>query len=245
MQSFVFCTCYINENNPGHNVKRYERWINFYLEKLKLLNCQYLFLIDDGSVEINLLQDFAMLDPFSLPSTLQKPINCVHFPDHLGRPSQREYRGWWRSFTFAITLAEKYKFDRIIHIESDFLVVSKRMAEYLAANNSGWVSLYSEHFSFPESGIQIISRDCYTSLRQVAKLVKQKDYYLNQSAELFLPFTQVQKRYLGDRFGEVQVLNNWLSKERSLTKLDWLGQVRSDFETADFEPFFELELKWH
>jgi len=245
MKSCIFCTCFINGRHPTNNPERYKRWIDFYTSKMEALGAEYLFLIDDGSPEASLIgKDIAILDQENLPIILDNKINLVRFKNNLGRPAQRDYRGWWRSFSYSYILANTYGFEKIIHIESDFFLVSQKIVKYIKEISGGWTAFYSPFFLFPESGIQIIVKDAYNELYKVYEDIRNKNYEMNKSAEFYLPFTNIEKKYFGDRFGELDVFAKHVNLHEEVTKVDWIGQVLPHFKTDDFEPFFEFEYKW-
>lgn len=244
MKSFIFCTSYFKKNLLQNNEKRYQRWLDFYVSNLSKIGCENLFLIDDGSPIISFSNEIAVLDPMNLPNKIVNQQNIIRFQDHLGRPSQKDYRGWWRSFTFSIILAEKYNFEKIVHIESDFFVVSDRMLEYINSISTGWISFYSPFFDFPESAIQVVTKDAFKLFKQVYLTLLQNQFSINISAERYLPFTEVEKSFNGDRFGEIDVLNEYLVTMKNCETIDWIGQVLPNFEVNDFDQFFKIENIW-
>lgn len=243
MKNFIFCTCFVDESDI-HNNERYARWIKYYSNKLAYLKSSHLFLIDDGSRCIDLGNDVSYLDPCRLPSELSSTINVLQFKNNLGRSSQVDYLGWWRSFTYSIILAKKYGFEKIIHIESDFFILSRRLFEYIGSVFTGWVALYSRFHDFPESAIQVICKDNFAKLEKIYQLAEKKEYKMGMSAELCLPFTLIEKNYLGDRLGQLDVFDEWVTSNTEKIKLDYIGQILPDHEVDDFKPYFDFEYGW-
>ena len=103
MSSFLFCTSYIDKNIMNCHPLRYKKWISYYSQIMTRLGVDFIFMIDDGSVD-PAPEDAAVVDVFSakegLPDKLSKKINIITFREHLGRPSIEDYTGWWRSFTY-------------------------------------------------------------------------------------------------------------------------------------------------
>src|SRR5438105_3236112 len=130
MNSLLFCTSYIDKNDISFHPLRYMKWIDYYSKIKEGLGVDYIFIIDDGSPDPT-LEHSSLVEILSakddLPAELSKKINIITFKEHLGRLSQGEHLGWWRSFTYSIKIAEKYGFEKIIHIESDFYIVSERL----------------------------------------------------------------------------------------------------------------------
>lgn len=227
MSGFLFCTCYLDNSIVSCHPLRYKKWINYYLKLMADLHVDYIFLIDDGSLNFT-LENFPEVEIHygknALPTTLSKKVNIITFKDHLGRASQYDYRGWWRSFTYSIKIAEKYGFKKIVHIESDFYVVSDRLTSYIQSLNEGWTSLFSSEFDFPETAVQIICQDSFHLLENVRSTVEASNYTMSQIAEKYLPFTNVCKKYHGDRL-VLKVLKQYLTGENGIDKLDYYGEL--------------------
>ncbi|OQP44936.1 hypothetical protein A4D02_09115 [Niastella koreensis] len=193
------------------------------------LGVDFIFIIDDGSLDLA-IEESAIVDVFlakeGLPAQLSKKINIITFGKHLGRPSIEDYPGWWRSFTWSVKIAEKYNFKKIVHVESDFYIISDRLMSFINSLDSGWTSLYSSHYEFCETGIQIICQDNFPALEKIRSTVEASNYKVNQVAEHFLPFTSVCKEFNGDRLGDLSILNNErLLEEKGTNELDFYGNL--------------------
>ena len=241
MNSFLFCTSYIDKDDIRFYPLRYKKWIDYYSKIKEHLGVDYIFIIDDGSIDVA-LEESALVEIHSanddLPAELSKNINVITFKEHLGRPSIEEHLGWWRSFTYSIKLAEKYGFEKIIHIESDFYIVSERLINFIYSLNKGWTSMYSSHYNFPETAIQIICNDSFYLLEKARENAEAVNYRINQLAELTLPFTNVCKDFIGDRIGEMRVLKQWIFDENGINGLDFYGQL-----PTYVRPFSALEFQ--
>lgn len=222
MRTFIFCTSFIGGDPEKHGAARYERWVKYYLPMLQELQVERMFLIDDGGSyegDINVISG-------ELPDEANDLINIYRFEETLGRRSMMDFPGWWRSFLFSIEIAKKYGYDRIVHVESDFFVLSDRLKEYIRNVESGWTSMYSAHYNMPESGIQIICKDAFDIFTAFKEKHMNADYRMEQYAELLLPFTNVNQSFVGDRLGNKRVINGYITKSPALlSKLDYIGQV--------------------
>ena len=147
----------------------------------------------------------------------QSRIVLYHFQNHLGRNDIKNFPGWFRSFTFALSYAQQYGFEKIIHLESDFFVLSKPLFNWINTLSSSWSTLFSQHYNFPECAIQVITQDQYSAYEHLTK----KDYakeYVGWDMETVLPFTHVDKSFLGDRSDAINQAQWWTG--------DYLAQVK-------------------
>lgn len=217
MRSFIFCTCYTPRISEGIKLGRrntwleriehyratvrWRTWLKYYSERQELFGAERIFLIDDGTPIEDIKLDVIIINADELPDTLPPGKVLFRFTEHLGRRSLREFPGWWRSFTFASRIQEKYSFDKIIHIESDAFVLSPRMAEYIKRLATGWTAFFCPSYKLPETAIQIICKD---SLQELRKFWEYGNEFWQRSllAERTLPFTEIKKDFIGDRYGE-------------------------------------------
>ena len=217
MKTFIFCTSYFD--NKIVYKKRYLKWINYYLDH-PLTDDKEIFLIDDGSnldfVDrdlVNIIQE----DQIGNHKYLDK-VNLFHFEKRQGREKAANSYGWWRSYMQCIKIAKTYNYDRIIHIESDFYAISKRLTDFYNDYNSGWLAFWCPKYSFPESAMQIICKDQFSNFESFVS--KGYDHLLDRQAEHNTPFSHIEKSFIGDRFGErssVQIPN-----------VDFFGQCQLD-----------------
>jgi hypothetical protein len=243
LKSFIFCTSFVSPLKSSNNLERYKRWVEFYSPKLSLFDAEALFLIDDGSPQIA-IENAGIFDVTGLPDKIENVVNVFRFENNLGRPSQRDYRGWWRSFTYSVILARHYNFDKIIHLESDFFTLTADLIAYIRELDSGWTTFYSDYHQFPESAMQIICKDQYGKLMECYDEVFKRNYQMDVVAERYFPFTNVNKKFRGDRLGQFDVLDGWLSVIKPPLKLDYIGQILPDFKAEDFADFFDFDFKW-
>jgi len=210
---------------------------------MESLGVDHIFIIDDASPHLEFIDSdsIAIISAEKeLPVTLSKKINIISFQDHLGRQSGDDYAGWWRSFTYSINIAEKYSFEKIIHIESDFYILSDRLTGFIKTIDQGWTALYSTFYQFPETAIQVICHDSFSHLKEIFKKAITANYRFNNIAELILPFTQVNREFSGDRIGEFPVLHHWASRDGEIFDLDYYGQLPPNIKLMSLSEFKKL-----
>jgi len=198
MKSFVFCTAWANSENRWHNL--YGRWIN-YLENSNL-DYDQILMIDDGSPFLPTWNGVAIINEGNLPEQLPPEKAVIyHFNNNLGH-FYTESPGWYRSFMFAAEYAEKYKFDRIFHIENDAFLISERIHNYVNGITEGWNTFWCPRHNFAENNIQIIAGSSIQTFIDWKNEKVPYDKYKGTPAEFWTPYTNINKEFYGDRWGE-------------------------------------------
>jgi len=161
----------------------------------------------------------------------------VRFETNLGRSSTMIFPGWVRAFEFSLTIAEAYGFDKIVHIESDSYILSDRLVEYINDLEHGWTALWVPRWNCAESSIEVICRDSFATLSAFRD--RGPYSFSEQPAEIVLPFTHVERGFVGDRYEEyrsdiptnsdyaAQVTENAVLRRPSHTRKSLLGRFRA------------------
>jgi hypothetical protein len=198
MKTLVFCTSWADSDYAWHF--RYGKWLA-QIRGSPLCYSQIL-LVDDASPVLPRFEEFALLSADALPADCPAaPVALVRFAERLGRRASYDYPGWWRSFMFVADYATRYGFDKIVHIESDTYVLSRVLYDYLNDLEQGWTAFWCPRWGFPETCIQVICPDQLPRFRAVAAQ-PYGGQLVGQPVEKLLPFTQVEVRFKGDRYGE-------------------------------------------
>jgi hypothetical protein len=183
-----------------------------------------MFLIDDSS-NLKLIKDDEILtikeDKLGEFSQLNK-INIYSFDNRKGLDwafNSANNEGWWRSFCASLDIAEEYNYEKIIHIEADAFLISNRLFDYINSLKTGWTALWANKYCFPESCIQIICKDQFKKFRDFASCGS-KELSKMGLAEKIIPFTNIERRFLGDRYGE--------NMNTQLKGLDYFCQTKLD-----------------
>jgi hypothetical protein len=198
-KTLVFCTAYTHAAAGAFYTwqQRYRTWVDAI--RSTSLTYDQVLLIDDGSATLPDWPDLQILRGGD-DLTTDAPLVLYHFAHHLGRRAISDFPGWVRSFLFAARFAEANQFEKIIHVEADGFLISRRIQQYVNDVQTGWVTFFCPLFQRPESGIQIIAGE---AIRSYAKFAKQPVESLAGAViETTLPFTHVETGFIGDRFGE-------------------------------------------
>jgi hypothetical protein len=231
----LFCTSFFRNDSEWNT--RYVRWLNHYQQLLP--EDVRLLLIDDASPFTPDPAQIRCVDDCADISRIDDRQLIVRFPERLGRADVLVYPGWWRSFLHSVVIARSLGVRKIIHIESDAFVLSHRLLEYIQQLESGWITLWTEGYNMPETAIQVICEDQFEQMD--AFRVRDRSEFEGKLAERLLPFTHVNKDFLGDRYGEfrIHLLRRGLLRSRKFNRLKFFQQdffraripAKADFAT--------------
>lgn len=177
-----------------------ERWADTYP----------IFIIDNGSVG-----DIPELPP---------GVELLRCYPHYERGPGNDYPMVWRLYWQIKDLFAEY--DRIFFFSPDSAICSQRMMDYLESLTTGWTAMWCHNH--PESQIQVI-----TPCREFMKFFYGPcDPYKYNGAheEKTLPFTHVERGFIGDRYGELG------SPPYIPGTVDYYTQVPDDPNWPDFLP---------
>jgi hypothetical protein len=215
--SLLFATCYVANEQAW--MARYQPWLRYY--QSSALAGIPMLLIDDGSPyepcskEVHIAHSLDQLD-FE-----NAKVNIFRFPNNLGRSSLQSYPGWWRSFLFSATVVQHTRRRKLIHIESDAFIISDRFFKQILDLEVGWVAPWLSKYQLPETAIQVICSDQISSLERL----KQHADLNKKMAEEILPFTEINKDWVGDRYSEFK-RNRWIFRSK---KFDRIKLFQNDF----------------
>ena len=194
-RTLLFCTSF----SPDRQIwdTRYGTW----LLSLMRSSLQYdqILMIDDGSPVLPSWQNVDVVAD-APDARANSKVAIYRFNNNLGRYENGVFPGWFRSFGFAGDYAERCGFDKIIHVESDAFLISPRIHEYFNARTTGWTSLWCPLHQMPESGLQIIAGRDIQDYR--AFMARPSAELRGNVIEQLMPFTRVEKQFIGDRYGE-------------------------------------------
>jgi hypothetical protein len=196
-RTLVFCTAFARTADVWDY--RYRTWLDAILGSE--LQFERILLVDDGSPTLPNWSDVAIVHENSAPPD-DAGIVLYHFSDHLGRVSDFDFPGWYRSFAYAGRYAQRNGYRKVVHIESDAFLISRRIRAYLNAIRNGWIATWCPRHNFPESGIQVIAGQAMSALAEVCE--RPNSHFVTGNIEHQLPFTHVEKAFKGDRYSEGQ-----------------------------------------
>ena len=194
-RTLVFCTSFAHTEAVWTN--RYRLWVNAV--QYSEIEHEHILLVDDASPVLPNWPDTGITNRLA-ESTTSAPVSIFRFDKRLGRQGRTVYPGWYRSFCFAARFAEAHGFDRAIHIESDGFIISRRMQHHINSIIDDWVAPAILSHDMPESAIQVMAGTGLRSFIDFAK--KPYSESVGSEAENFIPFTRIERAFIGSRYGE-------------------------------------------
>ena len=221
MKTALITPCFL-EGKDGFGNDRFlrnKRYLDFYQPLKARLNIDNIFFFDNASEPwvIGLLMNpdgkrrgyTVVDDPYTRWWRTIETINeCSKKEDFLVRFNQRLYAGpgpedypyCWRVL-YAIENLIEIGYEKIIHIDSDCFILSDRMMKLIGRTTTGWKAMWCPTYQFPESSLSVLCEDAFPLFK---KFVKEKHWpsRVGQKMETTLPYTEIIKDAVGDRYGE-------------------------------------------
>lgn len=208
----LYAPCYLDglDDLGNDRLARNLRYLDYYRSIKKEIGFDRIVMIDNGSsidklahLKGNVFNEYNDL----ISSVESSDLDVWHFQNSLKKTvhGQHDYPYCWRTVYFMRDLIEFYNATKIIFIDSDAFVVSKKLAEYVRRWNKGWHSLYCKKYDFPESSFHVINQDSFYLLKAYTR---DGDFMSRNNKvimEKSLPFTHVHKEFDCDRYGETRV----------------------------------------
>ena len=199
-KTLVFCTAFARNQADWND--RYGVWLDAI--KRSGLPQDQILIVDDGSPCLPGWPDLTVVSADACPSAGETPVPggvlLYHFEDNLGRNTVLDFPGWHRSFAFAAQYAAAHGFARVIHLESDAFLITRRVREYIGGLTEGWVALFCPAQNFPEIAISVAAGQGVEDFAAWARIPW--PHQNDQAVELTIPFSKGERVFTGDRYGE-------------------------------------------
>lgn len=206
MKTILVTTCWLGNQEYIDKTKKF---INYYseLQGSNIHNDQIL-LLDNASPFKSVIN----MNDFYSEALIQR------FHNHLPRTSILGYPYLWRAVYFFQELFKEY--DKIVYMDNDFFLTSDKAISLVNNFNSGYMSFYCNKHKFPETGIQVVTKDCKEYWDFVKGLSEEEFIakYTGKMMETHLPLTHIEKDLIGDRWSEYGIIEQD-------PKWDWSAQT--------------------
>ncbi len=211
----LFTLCWLGE---PWRVDRYKSWIDYNRNIKSSLGWDKIILIDNAS-DLEVLKSLGgtILDEkYNVIYQGSDDLHIIRCEEHLPRTGNKQYPYCWRGLHMLKDIINKYQATKVLGIDSDFYVLSPRLADYIKNLASGWVSFFCHKYNFPEAGLWVLCSDAFNTLFNFN--IPSYTHYNNRAMEKLLPFTYVNKtEFIGDRYGE--------DARQQTPDMDYYGQL--------------------
>lgn len=227
LRTALYCGAWLQgvDHRGDSYFDRYRKWYDYHLAIREELGFDTFYLLENGS-DAKVLQKFGM-GLYIPPNSQRWGIYANNLRGerlaHLPRGTKsNEYPYGWRSiFHLKKMLDEENEYDKIIILDSDGFILTKKLAHWIRSLTSGWTALWCPAHSFAEANISVLCRDGgYDALQRfIDRAEGDWNYYMGRVMEQTLPFTHIEKGFAADRFGE------FASEQKP--EMDFYGQARN------------------
>lgn len=191
MSTILWTTSFLEgEDKSGSSrLARTVKFLDYYLNIQGELQFDRILLLDNASPDDLWKQ---LTDSFDFES--------IRFNLRLNHGGGDWYPYCWRGLYAMNHYIQTSRAKKLIYIDSDSFVLSRRMADWINDANTGWQSVWCKRYNFPEASIHIINEDAFPLFLEFTK----GDYmeHCGKKMELVLPFTHINKELDCDRYGE-------------------------------------------
>ncbi len=191
MSTVLWTTTFLEgvDKSGSNRMARTQKYLGYYAGIQNEIGFDKTLLLDNASSHENWLK---LLVSFR--------FNSVRFNKRLERGPGNHYPYCWRGLYAMNHYINTSDATKLIYIDSDGFVLSRRMADWIRNTNTGWQTVWCPRYNFPEASIHIINEDAFPLFLDFTK----GDYmeHCGKTMEEILPFTHVNKELICDRFGE-------------------------------------------
>lgn len=211
MKSCLYLCCYLHGNDMlgDSYLERHKKFFAYYRqpEVKDAIGFSEFVVNDNGNGEL--------LTEIEAPD-----VRILRNEDHIPRgfAQANDYKYGWRSIWQMQLIMGDY--DKIILLDADAFILTKRLAHWIRDLDKGWVSLWTYRHNYADTP-WILTRDAYPHYlsyiagRSLEDFIKTE---VGKCMEQRIPFTHSEKSFKSERFGE--------NIQAQTPDMDYYGQAR-------------------
>lgn len=191
----LWTICYLDgpDKFGGTRFDRMVKWVNYYRdEKIRSALGVDVLAVNDVGSDPNAYLRFTSMFPWLLSewNDLQQREAPTPF-----------YYPWgWKLWKYRLNLFNAIGAKKVIIVDSDNFILTKRLAEHIRTSEHDWESFYSRDAHMPESGLQVLNERGLEMAHEFFKDGWRK--FHGSQLETTLPFTHVEDSFNIGRWGE-------------------------------------------
>lgn len=194
MKTALFTNMYLIGNCPYSSESRMSRALKFmayYSELKERLGFERIYATLNGG------------NPAWIANLLiwYPQIKLIYHP-HLERGQFHDYLPCWRT-THDWRIAIDDGFEKIICVDDDAFILSRRLIDHVRSLESGWESMWCPRWNFPECGLHVLCKDSFPKYFQYLTIPYSERNKTGSLIENVLPYTP-NKEFNCDRWGETR-----------------------------------------
>ena len=173
--------------------ERVDLWLKYWLARIP---AEWDVILFDNGSNVRRGQEFV--------AKYAGRVQLVRMPIEYKRPhgTSNDYLFSWRAvYAIGPLFFDLAEYDRVLHVESDFFPISERFWSWIKGIEEGWATVHVARGDWPESGFQIVTRDC-KAYRDFIASGNWREHNNTDAMERILPFTLVSREFVGDRYSE-------------------------------------------
>ena len=209
MKTCLYSLSYLDglDNTGSSRLERQIKYVKYYSKLKEILGFEWIEFCENNSSKENINNFIYAV------SDQPGDIAFYSFPAHIPRGKDYDMGYVWRGLHYIRELIED-GYEKIICIDSDGFVLTKRLADYIRNCNSGWVSLFNNYYNFPTAEMHILNKDKFEFFMGYTST----DWRVlnGQCQEKVLPFSDIERNFNTLRIGEYPTTD---------VKYDFISQV--------------------
>lgn len=190
MKTCLFSTSWLegSDYSGSPRLARTVRYLDYYVPLYAEIGFEDIWLCDNASSWESIRKLYG--------------ARVYRFDECLRKGEGYDYPYVWRGIYFLRELM-RMGYEKVIYVETDAFIVSPRLADFIRDRDSGITTLWSPHWNFPAAEITVFCADAFPALLQYFGTPWQERNLRRLVYENDLPYTHVEKKFTGDRYGEL------------------------------------------
>lgn len=215
MKTCLFSSCYLEGTDAfgGARLARHHKYVNYYRPLKDVLGFDHFFFSDNGSSpeKLKLIEGNDVTLFRNTPSLVR------------GTNGGEDYPYIWRAFYDIRKIIEGGQYKKIVCIDTDAFILSKKLADYVKDLNTGWTAFKVQKYGFPSAEFFILCEDSFKAYMEFTS-----GHFLDNNGKVMervLPFTIINDAFNVDRYGETE-------GKQPDESIDLFGQCRVETEVS-------------